>query len=122
MQGTGRFTFALQVAHVALTRVWLHAKVRFLCLAVVTCAALVAASPLAAASRSVDRGIVIRIRAPRVLVMRELDGTRMRYRITPTTIIRLDGRRVRLRRLQPGDVAVVVHDGDDVTAVRAFRP
>jgi hypothetical protein len=95
--------------------------VRFLCLAAVTCAALLAASPVAAAS--VDRGIVIRVRAPRVLVVRELDGTRMRYRIDPTTtIVRLDGHRVRLRRLQPGDVAVVVHDGDDVTAVRAFRP
>jgi hypothetical protein len=57
-----------------------------------------------------------------VLVMRELDGTRMRYRITAATIVKLDGRRVRLRRLQRGDVAVVVHDGDIVTAVRAFRP
>ena len=61
------------------------------------------------------------MRAPRVLVLRELDGTRMRYRINPGTIVKLDGRRVRLRRLLPGDVAVVVHDGDFVTAVRAFR-
>lgn len=86
------------------------------------CAALIAAAPGAAASRSVDRGIVLRVPAPRVLVMRELDGTRMRYRINAATIVRLDGRRVRLRRLQPGDVAVVVHDADFVTAVRAFRP
>jgi hypothetical protein len=89
---------------------------------VVVCAALVAAAPGAAAAREIDRGIVLRVRAPRVLVMRELDGTRMRYRITPATIVKLDGRRVRLRLLQRGDVAVVVHDGDNVTAVRAFRP
>jgi hypothetical protein len=95
--------------------------VRFLRLLAVACAALVAAAPSAAAPRSVDRGIVLRVRAPRVLVVRELDGTRMRYRINPATIVRLDGRLVRLRRLQPGDVAVVVHDGDFVTAVRAFR-
>ena len=86
------------------------------------CAALIAAAPGAAASRSVDRGIVLRVRPPRVLVVRELDGTRMRYRITPATTVKLDGRRVRLRRLQRGDIAVVVHDGDYVTAVRAFRP
>jgi hypothetical protein len=89
---------------------------------VVVCAALVVAAPAAAVSRTVDRGIVLRVRAPRILVMRELDGTRMRYRIDAATIVKLDGRRVRLRRLQRGDVAVVVHDGDIVTAVRAFRP
>ncbi len=104
-------------------RVCIHAKVRFLRLLVAACAALLVATPAVAASRAVDRGIVLRVRAPRVLVLRELDGTRMRYQITPaTTIVRLDGRRVRLRRLQRGDIAVVVHDGDDVTAVRAFRP
>lgn len=95
---------------------------RFLRFSIVACAALIAAAPGVAASGSVDRGIVLRVPAPRVLVMRELDGTRMRYRINATTIVRLDGRRVRLMRLQRGDVAVVVHDGDFVTAVRAFRP
>jgi hypothetical protein len=95
---------------------------RALRLVVVLCLALVAASPGAAASRAVDRGIILRVKAPRVFVMRELDGTRMRYRITLATIVKLDGRRVRLRRLQRGDVAVVVHDGQFVTAVRAFRP
>jgi hypothetical protein len=117
-----RFTFALQEAHVALTRVCIHANVRFLRLLAVACAALAVAAPAAAGSRTVDRGIVLRVRAPRVLVMRELDGTRMRYRIMATTIVKLDGRRVRLRRLQRGDVAVVVHNGGVVTAVRAFRP
>jgi hypothetical protein len=32
----------------------------------------------------------------------------------------LDGRRVKLRRLVRGDVAIVQHDGDFVVAVRAF--
>jgi hypothetical protein len=54
--------------------------------------------------------------------LRELDGSRMRFTINPSTIVKLDGRRVRLRRLQRGDVAVVVHDGDFVLRVRAFRP
>jgi hypothetical protein len=96
--------------------------VRALRLCLVLCAAVIAASPGAAASRTVDRGIILRVKPPRFFAMRELDGSRMRYRITPATIVKLDGRRVRLRRLQRGDVAVVVHEGDFVTAVRAFRP
>jgi hypothetical protein len=84
-------------------------------------AALIVASPGAAASRTVDRGLIIGVRPPR-FGLRELDGSRMRFRINPSTIVKLDGRRVRLRRLRRGDVAVVVHDGDFVSAVRAFRP
>jgi hypothetical protein len=117
-----RFTFALQAAHGALTRVCIYASVRALCLCLILCASLIAASPGAAGPRSVDRGIILRVKPPRLFAMRELDGSRMRYRITPATIVRLDGRRVKLRRLQRGDVAVVVHEGDFVTAVRAFRP
>jgi hypothetical protein len=84
-------------------------------------AALIVASPGAAASRTVDRGLIIGVRPPRFGLL-ELDGSRMRFRINPSTIVKLDGRRVRLRRLRRGDVAVVVHDGDFVSAVRAFRP
>jgi hypothetical protein len=99
----------------------MHAYVRGLRLWIVVCAALIAAAPGAAASRTVDRGLIIGVRPPR-FGLRELDGSRMRFRINPSTIVKLDGRRVRLRRLQRGDVAVVVHDGDFVYAVRAFRP
>jgi hypothetical protein len=84
-------------------------------------AALIVAAPGAAAPQSVDRGLIVRVRPP-MFALRELDGSRMRFRINPSTIVKLDGRRVRLRRLQRGDVAVVLHDGDFVTKVRAFRP
>lgn len=83
--------------------------------------ALIVAAPSAAAPHTVDRGIIVRVRPP-VFALRELDGSRMRFTINPTTIVKLDGRRVRLRRLQRGDVAVVVHDGDFILRVRAFRP
>ena len=92
-------------------RVWLVSGV----------AALVAAAPGAAAARQVDRGLVLRVRPPR-LALRELDGTRLRFEINPSTVVKLNGRRVRLRRLRRGDVAVVVHDADFVYAVRALRP
>jgi hypothetical protein len=84
-------------------------------------AALVAAAPGAAADRTVDRGLILAVRPPN-LRLREVDGTKLRFSINPSTIVRLNGRRVRLRRLQRGDVAVVVHDADFVYAVRAFRP
>jgi hypothetical protein len=84
-------------------------------------AALVAAAPGAAASRTVDRGLILGVRPP-TFGLREVDGSRMRFTINPSTVVKLDGRRVRLRRLHRGDVAVVVHDGDFVYAVRAFRP
>jgi hypothetical protein len=85
-----------------------------------TLAACVAA-PGAAQARTVDRGLILAVRPP-AFGLRELDGSRTRFRINPSTIVKLNGRRVRLRRLQRGDVAVVVHDGDFVYAVRAFRP
>jgi hypothetical protein len=99
----------------------MDAAMRRLWLGLALCAALAVAAPGAAAPRIVDRGIVVRVRPP-VFAIRELDGSRMRFTINPSTIVKLDGRRVRLRRLQRGDVAVVVHDGDFVSRVRAFRP
>jgi hypothetical protein len=100
----------------------MHSYVRGLrILLLVAVAALIAAAPGAAETRTVDRGLILGVRPPR-FGLRELDGSRMRFRINPATVVKLNGRRVRLRRLQRGDVAVVVHDGDFVYAVRAFRP
>jgi hypothetical protein len=87
----------------------------------VLCVALVVAAPGAAASQTVDRGLIFRVRSPR-LVLRELDGSRVRFTITKSTIVTLDGRRVRLAQLRRGDVAVVLHEGQSVSAVRGFRP
>jgi hypothetical protein len=99
----------------------MHSYVRGIRIWLVACAALVVVAPSAASPRTVDRGLILRVRPPWFAV-RELDGSRMRFRVNPATIIRLDGRRVRLRRLQRGDVVVVLHDGDFVSKVRAFRP
>jgi hypothetical protein len=85
-----------------------------------SCVALVFAAPGAAARQEVDRGLIIRVRPPE-FALRELDGSRMRFAVNPTTLITLNGRRVRLWRLARGDVAIVRHDGDFVVAVRAFR-
>lgn len=88
---------------------------------VLVCAALVFASSSAAAVRTVDNGIVLRVRPP-VVVIRELDGTRVRFAINRATVITLNGRRVRLRRLQRGDVATIEHARRYVIAIRAVRP
>jgi hypothetical protein len=84
-----------------------------------SCVALVFAAPGAAARHEVDRGLILRVRPPD-FALRELDGSRMQFTVNPATRITLDGRRVRLRRLVRGDVAIVQHDGDFVIAVRAF--
>ena len=96
--------------HPGMRRLWL-----------VLCAALVFAPSSAAARTAVDRGIVLRVVPPR-LAIRELDGSRMRFRVNRATVITLDGRRVRLWRLQRGDVAAVEHTGTFVIAIRAVRP
>jgi hypothetical protein len=83
--------------------------------------ALVFASPGAAADEAVDRGLIIRLRPPR-FVLRELDGSRMRFAINRSTTVTLEGRRARLAQLRRGDVAVVLHHGRVVVTVRAFRP
>jgi hypothetical protein len=113
------FTFALQAAHSALTEVAENPGMRWLLLTL--CVALVFASPGGAASETVDRGLIIKMRPPR-FVLRELDGSRMRFAIKLSTIVTLDGRRVRLAQLRRGDVALVVHNGRVVVAVSAFRP
>jgi hypothetical protein len=88
---------------------------------VLLCAALMFAPSSAAAEQAVDRGIVMRVRPPR-LAIRELDGSRIRFVINRATVITLNGRRVRLVRVRRGDVAEIDHAGRFVIAVRAFRP
>jgi hypothetical protein len=88
---------------------------------VLVCAALVLAPSAAAAAKSVDSGIVVRVRPPG-LAIRELDGSRLRFAINRATVVTLNGRRVRLLRLRRGDVATVEHTGRYVIAVRASRP
>jgi hypothetical protein len=88
---------------------------------VLLCAALVTASPGAAAPAREDRGIVVRVQASAIAI-RELDGSRARFVVNRTTVITLDRRRVRLRRLRPGDVAAVEHVGTLATVIRATRP
>ena len=87
----------------------------------VLCAALVFAAPVSATSKTVDRGLIIRVSPPR-FVLRELDGSRIRFAVKRSTSVTLDGRRARLAQLHRGDVAVVLHNGPVVIAVTAFRP
>ena len=93
---------------------------RRLCL-VLLCVAVVFPAAGEAARGSVERGIVIRVRPPR-LAIRELDGSRLRFAITRATVITLNGRRVQLAGLRRGDVATIDHAGRFVFAVRAVRP
>jgi hypothetical protein len=88
---------------------------------VLLCAALVPVRVGAAAAAAEDRGIVIRVQPPRI-VIRELDGTRVRFVVNRATVITLNGHRVRLRRLRPGDVATVDHAGRRVITIQAVRP
>jgi hypothetical protein len=88
---------------------------------VLLCLAVLPAHLAFAASAAEDRGIVVRIRAPRIAI-RELDGSRVTFRINQATVITLNGRRVRLRRLHLGDVVTVDHLGRLATAIRATRP
>lgn len=90
-------------------------------LLVLVCAALVAVPSVTAAAKAVDRGIVVRVEPPR-LVIRELDGTRLRVAINRRTVVTLNGRVVRLARLRRGDVATVEHVGPVAVAIRAQRP
>ena len=88
---------------------------------VLLCAAFFTVRLGAAAAAAEDRGIVIRVQPPRI-VIRELDGTRARFVVNGATVITLNGHRVRLRRLRRGDVATVDHSGRLATAIQAIRP
>jgi hypothetical protein len=88
---------------------------------VLLCAAFVPAHVAVAAAAPEDRGIIVRLQPPRVAI-RELDGSRVRFRINRATVVTLNGRRVRLRRLHLGDVVAVQHAGRLAIAIRAIRP
>jgi hypothetical protein len=78
------------------------------------------AVPAAASVRTVDRGLVVRVR-PAAIVLRELDGSRVRIPVSRQTIIVLDGHPATLPELQRGDVAYVVHFGArPAVRIRAF--
>jgi hypothetical protein len=88
---------------------------------VLFCAALLPTHLAPAAAANEDRGILVRLQPPRIAI-RELDGSRVGFRITRATVVTLNGRRVRLRRLHLGDVVAVDHVGRLATAIRAIRP
>jgi hypothetical protein len=88
---------------------------------VLLCAALLPVRLAPAATASVDRGIVVRLQPPRIAI-RELDGSRVGFRANRATVVTLNGRRVRLRRLHLGDVVTVDHAGPLAIAIRAIRP
>jgi hypothetical protein len=88
---------------------------------VLLCAALVPARLAFAAGTTEDRGIVVAVIPPRIAI-RELDGSRVGFRTNRATVVTLNGRRVRLRRLRLGDVVTVDHTGRLATAIRAVRP
>jgi hypothetical protein len=87
---------------------------------VLLCAALLPVRLAPAATAREDRGIVVRLQPPR-LAIRELDGSRVAFRINRATVATLNGRRVRIRRLRLGDVVAVDHVGRLATAIRAIR-
>jgi hypothetical protein len=88
---------------------------------VLLCAAFVPARLALAAAATEDRGIVVLVQPPRIAI-RELDGSRVRFKINRATVVTLNGRRVRLRRLRLGDVVNVDHVGRLATVIQAIRP
>ena len=88
---------------------------------VLVCAAFVPAQLAGAATTAEDRGILVRIEPPRFAI-RELDGSRVGFRVNRATVVTLNGRRVRLARLHRGDVVTVDHVGRLATTIGAVRP
>lgn len=88
---------------------------------VLVCAAFIPALVAGAATTAEDRGILVRIQPPRIAI-RELDGSRVGFRVNRGTVVTLNGRRVRLARLHRGDVVAVDHVGRLATTIRAVRP
>jgi hypothetical protein len=88
---------------------------------VLLCAAGVSAGIAHAAVVREDRGLVVQVQPPRFAI-RELDGTRAVFRVNAATVITLNGRKVRLRRLRRGDVVTVDHVRRLATEIVGIRP
>jgi hypothetical protein len=88
---------------------------------VLLCAACVSAGIAHAAVIREDRGLVVQVQPPRFAI-RELDGTRAVFRVNAATVITLNGRKVRLRRLRRGDVVTVDHVRRLATEIVGIRP
>jgi hypothetical protein len=88
---------------------------------VLLCAACVSAGIAHAAVVREDRGLVVQVQPPRFAI-RELDGTRAVFRVNAATVITLNGRKVRLRRLRRGDVVTVDHLRRLATQIVGIRP
>lgn len=113
------FTSVLRRAYTPLATARHAARVRR-ALVLPFLAVLLFAASASAATRAVDRGVVIRVR-PAMITLQELDGSRVRIRVSRSTTVVLDGRSARLRELRRGDVAFVVHFGRrPALSIRAF--
>jgi hypothetical protein len=87
---------------------------------VAACAALVTASPAAAADRMVERGIIQSVDTAAV-VLRALDGTEITVAVGPETRFRLNGRATTFDAIQPGLVAEAVRStAGQAVVIRAF--
>jgi hypothetical protein len=81
---------------------------------------LAIAAPAQASARTVDRGIVARIR-PSEIVLLELDGSKVRIPVGRQTIVTVDGKPATLADLRRGEVAFVLHLGKKpAVSIRAF--
>ena len=88
---------------------------------VLLCVAVMCTHVAVATAATEERGILVRVSPPRIAI-RELDGSRLAFRANAATVVTLNGRRVRLRRLRVGDVVTVDHTGRLAIAIRALRP
>jgi hypothetical protein len=86
----------------------------------VLAAGLAIAAPAQARVRTVDRGIIAKIR-PAGIVLVELDGSRVRIPVSRETLVTVDGRPATLADLRRGEVAFVLHVGRrPAVSIRAF--
>jgi len=116
------FTSVLRGANTPLAAAGHAATVRraLLLSVLVALASLVVAASASARARVVDRGVVLRVR-PFAILIQELDGSRARIRVSPRTVVVLDGRPATLSALRRGEVVWVIHVGRrPALRIRAF--
>ena len=86
----------------------------------VLAAGLAIAAPAQARARTVDRGIVGKVR-PAEIVLLELDGSKVRIPVARQTVVTVDGKPATLADLRRGEVAFVLHVGKrPAVSIRAF--